>query len=50
MPCVAMPEPVVIKYPEGRYEGEVNADGEPEGQGYEAFAVWLAVIYVWFIL
>lgn len=28
-----MSEPVVIKYPEGRYEGEVNEDGDPEGQG-----------------
>jgi len=28
-----MPDSVVIKYPEGRYEGEVNANGEPEGQG-----------------
>ena len=27
-----MPD-VVIRFPEGRYEGEVNASNEPEGQG-----------------
>ena len=28
-----MGDAVVIKYPEGRYEGQVNADGDPEGEG-----------------
>lgn len=33
-----MPEDVVLRYPEGRYEGEVNSAGEPEGQGVLEFA------------
>ena len=28
-----MPDEVVLKYPEGRYEGQVNANGDPEGEG-----------------
>ncbi len=33
-----MPEEKVIRYPEGRYEGEVNEQGEPEGMGVLEFA------------
>ena len=28
-----MPDTKVLKFKEGRYEGEVNAAGDPEGQG-----------------
>ena len=28
-----MPETKVLKFKEGRYEGEVNAAGDPEGEG-----------------
>lgn len=28
---------VVLKFPEGRYEGDVNGDGDPEGQGLLEF-------------
>ncbi len=28
-----MPEEKVVKFPEGRYEGEVNDQGLPEGEG-----------------
>lgn len=31
--CFVTQAMVVIRYPEGRYEGEVNADGDPEGFG-----------------
>jgi hypothetical protein len=28
---------VVLKFPEGRYEGDVNANGDPEGNGVLEF-------------
>ncbi len=30
-------EEVVLRFPEGRYEGEVNENGDPEGMGVLEF-------------